>query len=46
MNKDIESLGTRLKMANILLVPLLVVGAAIGAASLRRRRTARPGEGS
>lgn len=41
MNKDIESLGTKLKVANILLVPGIVVLAAIGAASIRKRRGAR-----
>jgi ABC-type uncharacterized transport system involved in gliding motility auxiliary subunit len=38
MQKDIESLGTKLKFANIGLMPLLVIGAAVGAAALRSGR--------
>jgi ABC-type uncharacterized transport system involved in gliding motility auxiliary subunit len=38
LDADIERLGTRLKFINILLVPLLLVIAALGFASLRRRR--------
>ena len=37
LNRDIEALGTRLKIINIIIVPLLVVAAAITAAYLRRR---------
>ncbi|MFN0242865.1 MAG: Gldg family protein [Planctomycetota bacterium] len=42
MKKDIESLDTRLKMANILLVPALVVLYAVGAAFARSQRKSGP----
>lgn len=41
---DIESLGTRLKLINIGLVPLLVMGAAVIFAIRRRRRASKPHE--
>ena len=41
MDKDIESLGTTLKVVNIGLMPLLVVTAAIGVAAMRSSRNAR-----
>jgi hypothetical protein len=34
-NKEIEALGTRIKLTNTFLVPLLVILAAVGLASLR-----------
>jgi len=37
-DKDIDSLGTKLKFANILLIPILLVGAATGLAFGRNRR--------
>lgn len=46
MQKDIESLDTRLKMANILLIPALVILYAIGAAFARsQRKSASVAEG-
>jgi len=38
-DKDIEALGGQLKFANTLLIPILLVGAAIGLAMGRTRRT-------
>ncbi len=38
LDEDIESLGTRLKIVNIVLLPLLLTGAAIAYAVHRRRR--------
>lgn len=38
LDADIEALGTRLKFINILLVPLLLIGAALGFAGWKARR--------
>jgi ABC-type uncharacterized transport system involved in gliding motility auxiliary subunit len=37
LNRDIEALGTKLKVINIIIVPLLVIAGAIGAAFIRRK---------
>jgi ABC-type uncharacterized transport system involved in gliding motility auxiliary subunit len=37
LNQDIEALGTRLKIINIIVLPLLVIAVAVTAAYLRRR---------
>ena len=46
LRRDIDSLGTRLKLLNIVLLPAAVMGVALIYALRRRRReaTARPGE--
>ncbi len=44
MDKDIERLGTRLKILNIVLVPLLVAGLALVLSGMRSRRRRRAGE--
>ena len=41
LSRDIEALGMRLKFINIVLVPLLIVIAALGLGHLRRRRRER-----
>ncbi len=43
LNRDVESLGARLKWANVLAIPLLVVASAVGLSSARsrQRRSAR-----
>jgi ABC-type uncharacterized transport system involved in gliding motility auxiliary subunit len=46
LDADIERLGTRLKLINIILVPGLVACAAIGAVGWRNRRRRRAAEGS
>ena len=38
MDQDIEHLGTRLKIMNIVLVPLLVAGLALLLSAMRNRR--------
>jgi ABC-type uncharacterized transport system involved in gliding motility auxiliary subunit len=38
LDADIEALGTKLKLINIVLLPLLLTGAAIAYAVRRRRR--------
>ncbi len=45
LNRDVESLGARLKWANVLAIPLLVVVSAVGLSSARgrQRRSARAG---
>jgi ABC-type uncharacterized transport system involved in gliding motility auxiliary subunit len=41
LREDVERLGTMLAVLNIVLVPVLIAGAAIGLSFLRRRRRAR-----
>ena len=44
MDQDIERLGTRLKVVNIVLVPLLVAGLALLLSGMRNRRRRSAGE--